>query len=200
MAFNLTQNAFPDSLLLRFSVCFQQILKRLLRYEVWRALWQMPWTHDFVTSDLFLYFYLKKLLCNSTEVATIANWKLCRLLNGALLSHRCVLTQSAFTVHYACVYHLIFSKSWRWWTQRWRNVERRAQLTTYSSTHDVCFGKKKLPLFLLLRPSSVTASVRISVSRCTRLSGRCSGAEQISSMTAWTIRCDDLVCGCSALF
>lgn len=41
---------------------------------------------------------LKTLLCNSTEVGTIANWKLCRLLRGALLSHRPsrVLTQKCF--------------------------------------------------------------------------------------------------------
>lgn len=45
------------------------------------------------------------------------------------------------------------------------------QLTTF------CFGekkkkKKKNCLFLLLRPSSVTESVRLSISRCTRLSGQ----------------------------
>lgn len=41
---------------------------------------------------------LKTLLCNSTEVGTTANWKLCRLLRGALLSHRPsrVLTQKCF--------------------------------------------------------------------------------------------------------
>lgn len=107
---------FSDSLLLRFSVCFQQILQRLF------PSWSLT---DFMTNAMNSWFcykrfifvlLLKELLCNSTEVATIANWKLCRLLYGALLSHRPsrVLTQSAFTVHYACVYRSIFSKSWRW--------------------------------------------------------------------------------------
>lgn len=128
---------------------------------------------------------LKTLLCNSTEVGTTANWKLCRLLRGALLSHRPsrVLTQKCF--HRALRPRLPFDILQVMTMVNGECGEMWRGECSSRHTHPLqtfVWGKNCLFFFFLFFccrvPPSVTTSVRISVSRCTRLSSRCSRAEQ----------------------
>lgn len=150
---------------------------------------------------------LKTLLCNSTEVGTIANWKLCRLPRGALLSHRPsrVLTQKCF--HRALRPRLPFDILQVMTMVNGECGEMCRGECSSRHTHPLqtfVLGKNCLFFFSFFSccrvPPSVTTSVRISVSRCTRLSSRCSRVEQdflhdcMNHKVWWSC-----VCGCSAL-
>lgn len=150
---------------------------------------------------------LKTLLCNSTEVGTTANWKLCRLLRGALLSHRPsrVLTQKCF--HRALRPRLPFDILQVMTMVNGECGEMWRGECSSRHTHPLqTFVLGKNCLFFFFFFFSVVASLPLwprpsesqsAVARACQVDAP--EQSRISSMTAWTIRCDDLVCGCSAL-
>lgn len=170
----------------------------------WRASMTNAMNSWFCYKRFIFVLLLNKLLCNSTEVATIANWKLCRLLNGELLKSQTLTCADSKCSHCASRLRLPFDilQVMTMVNAQVAKCGERTSRHIHQLTMFVLEKKKKKKL-----PFSVVASF-LCDRVCQNLSqplhalvrSMLRSRAGFSSMTAWTIRCDDPVRGCSALF
>lgn len=146
-----------------------------------------------------IYFctLLKKLLCNTTGVDTIAKLK-------AILSPQRSPPQSqTLKVLSLCITPAFTIRSSvscddGKCPKMWQSAERLVQLIVYSQTQTLVLGK--LPFSVVI--SSLCDHFHRSESQSAvhvLVKSMLASRTGFPSMTAWTIRCDDLLYGCSAL-